>query len=501
MPLPRYQPIRKKLRVSGPSLDDLDDNCLTRIISHALMLSRSREEEPFVGDNEKTERNLSLVSKRWYFLTQTLVSTYGVHEINLPNIRPSASYDIKLFRAVQPKLLKYKHIQIKGSLVGDNFIKLAMALDSARIERLDLLNMKVENVRQQLKSKLTRIPKQLPHLQVLTLTWSNSVKDDCSNELIWSIYERACGLRELRMYLVDDKANGISANEMSRTRGPIQSSFVEMLYVLAKNSNNHQYTHPYLTKIVFKRSASPSNDQFSTNCDYSRLIKHVLSKERSIYQVDTNDSAIIEHLIKSSDRLCTRRDLSSLTLSAPIKSLDLLSQLIKLQNLGTDYLSIVIDNIDLIGDVSSVIENFKLNRHKCARCQLNLYLKDQKVPDCEDKVKNLTHISRLADVIVYINALQRISIDCCHLMWSTGRALQATPSLAGKCIFKITLQTYPIKPNVVNPCEITIPFGKCSQYKINPMREDITRHREILKSLKRDCYHQFVKSVRDNITS
>jgi hypothetical protein len=606
MPLPRYQPVKKKARIShSPSLDDIDDFCLSKIIAFALIQAKSRQDEPYVGDNGITERNLSLVSKRWYFLTQTQVGDHGVHKINLEEalkreikqqkattrmtggivntvaktprrlgpagigastatgtrtpagsfkLRPNYGvlsqrnmtnaaalnhhqqqqqvakdgtcdgYNIKLFRAIQPKLLKYKHIQYCGSVNCDNFSKLMIALNSTRVERLDLLEVKIESAKSYLNNPKFFSPcmfKPLNHLKTLTYTITTSPKDDSTNALLWTIYQRAINLNELHVYLIEASDSSLTTTTTTTTAtistdnesGPkadqhcTGSTFMERLTSGQLHKSHHQ-----LTRVVFKKvSASSINEQgvlpappHVNKCSYSTLIKKVLSEEKSVTFLDTNDPSLIGYLIQASNRLCTKPELRKLILSCPIGSLELLQHLIRLQNLGTDYLSIVIDNFDQIGEVRSIVENFKLNRPERARCVLNLYLKDQKFTDCEDKVKNLIQLSRAADINVFISALQRISIDCCHLMWSTGRALQASMSSmdsVGKCIFKITLQTYPVKPNTVNPFEITIPFGRCAQYKISSTREDVVRHREILKSLKKDCYHQFVKSVRENNTT
>lgn len=497
MPLPRYQSVRKRIKVAGPSLDDLNDYCLSKIISYALGTSKLRESEPFVGDNGRTEKNLSMVSKRWYFLTQTQVGTHGVHRIDVkPNQKTSSlrsNYDIKLFRQLQPKLLKYKHIQIKGSLTVDDFIKLVVTLDSTRVERLDLLRVRIENAKSCTKAQLSLIPNRLLYLKVLTLTWSNDSRDDDSNALLWTVFERTHCLKELHLFISDDKLDALVSmtNDANRARGLYQQTPKILI-----QSNSPQ--HPYLDKVIFNKSKS---ERITTRYDYSVLIQEILTIEKTVSTVETNDGMLIEHLIKSSDRICTKLNLKSLTFTSPELCLNSLEKLIRLQNLGTNVLSIVVDGFDLVADIKLALEDFKLNRPKGASCKLNLHLKDQKYSDCEDKVKSLAHLSRLADVTVHISALQRISIDCCHLMWSTGRAIQSNSmDSSGKCIFKITLQTYPIKQNTVNPCEITIPLGTCSQYRINSTKEDVARHREIMRSLKRECYHQFVKSVRDNVS-
>lgn len=605
MPLPRYQPLKKKAKVVGASLEDLDDSCLSRIIAHALEQSKARDEEPYVGDNGKTERSLSLVSRRWYFLTQTQVADHGVHKIDLdatlrrasdarqatsrpnaanlslagtlktprriglhassaftnsktpggpasarkrlpygvlsqrnltvtngnqrpatnrnsPNGPAAPTYDIKLFRAIQPKLLKYKHVQLAGSLSMENLDKLLVALNSARVQRLDLLKLKVENARSPPLIGASGTIEHLSHLRELTCTWANNLKAETSNALLWGIYERATNLRELQVYLIDDcnskasstsGANNLNANTNNDSQQSNDSTQSAPATSQCTTSNFNgelvaplmSRAHPHLLRVVFERllpaAMEPSQHIPAINCEYSILIKRVLGQERSILSLDTNDCSLIEYLIQASNRICTKHELQLLRLTHPIRSLEMLQRLVSLPNLGTNYLSIVIDNVDQMSDVKASLENFSPARKSRARCQLNLYLRDQKFTDSEDKVKHLISLCRLADVNVYISALQRISIDCCHLMWSTGRALQAmgtVESPPGRCIFKISLQTYPIKANTVNPCEITIPFGKCSQYRISSSREDIIRHREIMRALKRDCYHQFVKSVRDN---
>lgn len=581
MPLPRYQPVKKKPKISAPSLDDLDDFCLAKVIAHALTQSKWRQEEPYVGDNGATERRLSLVSKRWYFLTQSQVGQFGVHRIHLEEVLkresrprpvrtagivsttvktprrpppmglasgiaapagartpagsfklrpnygvlsqrnltggPPASqlaattegYDIQLFRAIQPKLLKYKHVQLCGTITSDNFGKLLIALGSSRVERLDLLGVKIENAKCALNNpKLfaSAMLNSLSNLDTLTYTISTSSKDDPTNALLWTIYQRAINLRELQVYLneVNPSAETVGFDGGPNGDQTVTKSFIEQLI----SSKQHR-SHYHLARIVFMRLAPAIGNELASSptvdysANYSALIKKVLAEEKSVASLDTNDPSLMSYLIQASNRLCTRPSLRRLILSCSVGTLELLEQLIRLQNLGTEYLSLVLDNFEQIGEVKVIMDNFKLNRPAHSRCVLNLYLKDQKFTDCEDKVKNLVQLSRSSDINVYISALQRISIDCCHLMWSTGRALQAMSSLdsAGKCIFQITLQTYPVKPNTINPFEITIPFGRCSQYKISSIREDVVRHREIMKSLKKDCYHQFVKSVRESNSS
>lgn len=548
MPLPRYQPVRKKPKVNGLSLDDLDDYCLSKIIGHALSLSSCRDGESTVRDNGRTERNLSLVSKKWYFLTQSQISTCGVHKIHLDKIsrakaapaaaaptatpktvssisygtlarRPGvlmqrntpsrrnatsfvanipqrgtkpldSTYNITLFTSIQRKLLKYKHIHIDGTLTCDEFKKLIVALDANRIEQLHL-RVKIEKDRTQAK-EFAVIPKQLCYLERLTLLWSSDKKEEYSNGLTWTVYNRAIKLRTLEIYLNEDD----SAESVVRNR----RDSVEKISTKFSHERTSDIPHRHLNKVVFNRS---SNTSPPNHCAYTSLIRNVLMKEDSIYQVDTNDNKLIEHLIISSDRICTTRELRFLRFLTPIKSIDLLAQLLKSSSLGTEQLSIMTDNIDHLDEVRLAMENFRFARHEDAQCQLSLSLKDQKFQDCEDKIKNLVHLSRMSNLIININVQQRVSIDCCHLMWSINRALQSS-DISGNCLIKIKLQAGPglIKPSgTIFYSEITVPLGRCSLYKINQNLEDIARHREILKSLKKDCYHQFVKSVRENVTS
>jgi hypothetical protein len=111
------------------------------------------------------------------------------------------TYDIRLFRALQPKLQKFKHIQLCGSISSDNFSKLLVALSSARVERVDLLEVKVENAKSYLRNpKLCAsgmFSKPLDHLEILTYTITTSPKDDSTNALLWTIYERAINLEQL----------------------------------------------------------------------------------------------------------------------------------------------------------------------------------------------------------------------------------------------------------------------------------------------------------------
>lgn len=294
---------------------------------------------------------------------------------------------------------------------------------------------------------------------------SGSADDRCLSKIIGAALSQSC-LRN------DEPANG-SENQVS-------------------NSGNNDRWH---------------EDTFADG--YSTLVRSKALKGKTMYQLETNDSTLIEHLIKSADKICPNHVLKSFKLSTQLKNMDLFTKLMKSNKLGTSDLRISIDlsSLDLLREVRSAVEVFRKNRDPQAVCQLSLSVKDQKIPDCEDKIKNLVQICRLADVRVYVSSLQRISIDCCHLMWSTGRALQQQDTVnnnnnnkQGTCVFKINLKTYPLKQSTTNPSEITIPFGNNPEFTVDPKREDLAKHKDIMKSLKRDCYNQFVKSVRENNT-
>lgn len=585
MPVPRFQPVKKKLKIMSATFEDLDDYCLSKIIGHALAQSCLKDDEARTyKDNRMTEQNLSLVCKKWYFITQTLIGTYGVHNINLdwifkrtgamkvstgagnkikpmtfgterkpaliqrnfgsnrqvvsklplgaksqqvPQVKqPVDVHSLRLFRTIQPKLLKYKHIIFEGTLHVVEYMKLMVALDSARTERLEL-KIKIENPKS-LASDFTLIPDHMPYLEELTLHWSSGTSETNSNGLQWIIYDLATCLRKLKIYLEDDNNSDNNPNNgnfvrlpplgggttATKTTEPISIEQIANNFINSTSSALQQQaleskSHNHLYALTFNRTSGGG----SQNCKYTSLLRNVLVREATIDQVNTNDNALIEHMIKSQDRVSTRRILKGLRFLTPIKNLDLLAQLLRSKSLGTDRLSIKIDTIDHIEEVRLHMENFKSNRHESSSSQISLYMKDQKFPDCEEKIRSLVSLSRLADVVVYISAQQRISIDCCHLMWSVGRHLQAADSPPGRCLFKITL--YP-QQNLQAPgtatllnakngnsnsiCEITIPFGKSLHYKLNTNREDLARHREICKSLKKDCYNQFVKSVRDQLT-
>lgn len=556
MPLPRLLPtlqsVNKRQRFNNkPSLNDVDDYCLSKIIGYALALSSQVDSRASFGDNGRTEMNLSLVSKRFYFLTQTQIPIYGVHRINLNklsranasadekslptrsvsniayaplarrngvlmrknfnstnnlavtsttnqnHIANSSPYDIRFFHAIQPKLLKYNHLFLDGSLTCDNFLRLVVAIDAARIEQLGL-RIKVDRFNKSQIKQLISLPKFLLHLDRLKLFWSNENDNNQSNYLIWTLFNRSVHLKSLDIHLEDFKLDR-------------DIDFPEYHQEL-----KGLITHQHLNKIIFKRSISSrltltTDNQSSAVCGYTNLIRNVLLREQSVLDVETDDGLLIEHLIKSSDRLCTTRKLKTLRFLTPIKDIELLKKLFSSPDLGTHSLSVAIDNIELIDAIRASLENFRQVRlNETAICQLNLFMKDQKFVDLEDKIKSLISLSRMAELVVHINSQQRVSIDCCHLMWSIGRALQLQMNnqttfnhiAIVQCLFKITLQPSNLIGRVNPSCftQITIPFGRWTSYNLDPKREDPVRHREIMRSLKRDCYHTFVKSVRDNIS-
>lgn len=526
MPLPRYQPAKKKPKILSPSLDDLDDYCLTKIISYALILSRYSDQQSTVGgDSRKTEKNLSLVSRRWYYLTQTQVPSCGLHVIDLDKLvfsnkisnklskvgpqvpiarRPGGlvqknalrpayntnqqhlelcdTYSIDLFRQIQPQLMKYKHVQIDGTLSFDEFRKLVVAIDAFRIEEL-ILKIHVDKSKLPFKESM-HLPQRVSHLKKLVLFWSDDVKREYSNALTWTIFLRANHLKSLEIYL-DNKEPGFSI------KGPS-----EIISANFPSSSLEPSTHDQLDKITFVSSTCRSR----ADCVYTSLIKDILMRDVNVSRLDTNDDLLIQNLVKLAERVSTAREVKHLQFSSPVKDTKLLSQLIESRILGTKHLSIVIDNLDFIKELRGKLEYFQQTRTNWeARCQVSIHLKDQKFQDTDEKINNLNHISRLSDLTVYISAQQRVSIDCCHLMWSIGRALLALSGNAnGRCLFKIILQMNPTKNNLACS-EITIPFGKYTTYNLNADREDFARHKEIMKALRRDCYHSFVKSVRDNI--
>lgn len=519
MPLPRYQPVKKKAKFSGASIDDLDDYCLSKIISYALNLSRfSNDLSTVGGDSGATEKNLSLVSKRWYFLTQTQAASCGLHKIDLDKImsstpsektlRPAIAgprvpvpkgtgvltqknylippsnnnikqnyglqnvFDVNLFNKIRPRLMKYKHVQIDGSISHDEFRKLVIAIDAFRTEEL-ILNIKIDKAKMLPKESQIQLPQRLAYLEKLVLFWSNDPKCVLSNSLSWSIFLRANNLKSLEIYL--------NVSEDSKSMDcPLETKSDNFF------SSKPEIFHDRLNQITFEKSNCNSN----ADCIYSSLVRDVLIREQNICRLHTNDNILIEHLVKLAERISTARRLENLQYSSPLQDLNLLTQLLESELLGIRHLSIVVDNIELIKDLRGRIECSNV------KCQLSLHLKDQKFPDNDDKISNLSHLSRLAELTVHISAQQRVSIDCCHLMWSVGRALSSS---SGRCLFKITLHTNPVR-------NITIPFGDYSNsligygYGLNPIRDDFGRQREIMKAVRKDCYHSFVKGVRENAT-
>lgn len=562
MPLLRYQPVRKKVKVNhGSSLEDLNDYCLSKIIGYALTYS-SIQDSNLPCDNRKTEKNLSLVSKRWYYLTQAQVSFCGVCRIDLDRIgdpgcrenksstvtsniskisrikEPSVlvprnnnitcatvnravssygnnqlaaisnrsiptNFNIDLFRLLLPRFRKYRRIQLVGTLTCDEFRKLIVGLGATQVEQLHL-DITVKNDRTS-AIDFAIIPKQLGHLERLILIWSYGRDREFTNALMWTVYLRACNLKTLEIYLKDEdgeQTNQISQNTIIANKSN-ETNAIERIANKYLDISNH-LPHHFMSKLIFNRSQTTTNCNNSnqTKCDYTSLMKSVISSEKSLSYVDTNDKSLIEYLILSSDRICTKRTLKHVKFSSDISDTNLLGKLLTNGSLGTDHLSLVLNSLDQLDDIKIKLEEFHSNRHEFTSCHLSFHTKDQKFSDIEDKIKNLAYISKLAQVIVYVSCQQRVSIDCCHLMWSIGRSLQssstATDADQANCIFKILLQTNPSKLSSYS--EITVPFGKRPLYKINQNREDLIRHREVIKSLRKDCYNSFVKSVRDNIT-
>lgn len=524
MPLPRYQPLKRIKISSGPCISDIDDACLTKILGYVLEFSSLRDENhSTVGDNGIAERNVSLVSKRWYFLTQTQIADRGVHRVNLDSLtkqiesksrkncaQPSFArgrilthssqntikpintisgdkthsindfYSIDIFRKLQPRLHKYKHILFEGSLPTNEFKKLIVALDASRTEQLSL-SVSVEKRLSLMKDRIL-LPIELRHLEKLTLNWNLDKRSSYSNEMTWRVYKRATNLKIFELHaqatsaIILDERPFINSIEPDPISSPLE--------------------HQHLQRIVF----TWSSDEQGIECPILPLVKNILQSESSVTEVETNDPIFIEYLIKSSDRVCTTHTLKNLKLSSPIRDINLMTELLQSNTLGTERLSIETDDIELLDEVRLAMEHFKPSRSMDASCRLVFAFKDQKFTDSEDKIKTMVHLSRLADLVFSVESQQRISIDCCHLMWSVGRAIQTgkqpTDVSTGRCLFKIT--TIGINPNKIT--EVTVPFGQCRNYSINASREDLNRHREIMKSLKKDCYHQFVKSVRGNLT-
>jgi len=180
---------------------------------------------------------------------------------------------------------------------------------------------------------------------------------------------------------------------------------------------------------------------------------------------------------------------------------DTFVKLFKLMNAAKieqlDLLDVQLEDGPRLEENSKMLQRCK----KEQRLRLNMHLRDQKYSDPEEKVRYLVQWSKLADLTVCISALQRISIDCCHIMWSTGRLILNDKGLACNVVFRISLQTFGTKNGAKNYCELTIPFGPSPRYELNSGTEDPTRHRDILRAIMRGCYHTFVKCVRDYNTT
>lgn len=562
MPIPRRQ-IATVKRIysyqtsarSNCSLNELDDYCLSKIIGYALGYASMRDDEdsPSTGDNGRAERNLSLVCRRWYHLTQMQAQIHGVHRVyltpkvttmhaatlrrpdtvfkrNLPimlththhNRRRSpifhhnsskhsgrssltnhhtTSHDTRLLRAIRPKLLKYNHLIFEGRLSCSDLRVLINAIDSARIELLQL-DLSVERDATT-PDEFANMPRTLSSLRKLVLFWNTDAKSDLSNGLTWTIYKRAINLQSLELYLKDDKPSVLMTPGKASNGAPTPTR-KDAIERIAKKymriESFHIAPHTSLTQLIYKRGLC---DEWSTECQVTSLMKAVVTSEQSIQELDTNDGRLIEHLIECSKRVCTTNTLRRLQFLRPITCIELLSRIIMTSSLGTDHLAVALDNDERLDEVRAALDCFRSRRHERSVCVLRLYLRDQKTSNLEDKVKNLIHLSRLTDLMIYIIAQNRVSIDCCHLMWSVGRALQVSIGQNGMrpskgCLFRVLVQSPPAQ---MYHTEITVPFGQCGSYKINARREDIARRREIMRSVKKDCYHSFVKSVRDNIVS
>lgn len=397
MALPRYLPLRssnrstKKNKVPKRSLDELDDYCLAKIIEHVIRMSKTKQSEPFAGDTGDVEKNLSLVSRRWYMLTQTLIGSSGCHRINVDH------------------LFKMEENRISPNEKIVNFETTKMPLKSFNGS---LVNLNA--------SKIGKIPARANQNSALAR----------SRRLATSAY------------LMPKDYGNIA----------VAPSFLEPPKTASKNINK----------------STPPNTAASIASQDLKIFRAIQPQLLKYKHIQITGTLTGDNFIK----------LLQLMNMAKIERLDLLD--VKLENEPT-------------------LENHRLLK-RCKREQkleLNLHLRDQKYADPEDRVRYLVQWSRLANLTVHIGAIQRISIDCCHIMWSTGRTILAQKDLPCNVVFKITLQTYPIKPNTLNPCEITVPFGQQPNYELNKKREDPNRHRDILRAIMKGCYHTFVKCVRD----
>lgn len=313
--------------------------------------------------------------------------------------------------------------------------------------------------------------------------------------------------------------------------------------------------HRFLTsfEFIFKNTTTSSNSDSadtSNNSDktspvvglvqqYVDLITAVLNFESSIKRLKTNELSIIEHLLQSKDiESDDIYELNILEISSPIRSLSFLTLLFESDFLTNKRLSVIIEDVNYVSNLVSLLEQHdkysipqqsldiqQLRKKTTAPlsssflddrdtdqqffcCQVQLHLIDQKMAYIEEKVGHLANLCRLASVEVFISLnqqqqqQQRLSIDCCHLMWSLGKALQILD--CGMCLFRInSSQLYGKAHTITNQSTqnnslLTIPFGKCRGYTISLRREDMTRRKGIIKAIKKRCYNEFLKNVRDN---
>lgn len=452
------------------------------------------------------------------------------------------NYDIGLFLSLMPKLRKYNHLILGGKLKCDQLRKLLIALDATRVERLELkLTVQRDDT---LPSLFALMPERLGHIRELSFCWhaDSPSRATCnySNALNWTIFQRAVCLRRLAIYLQETEAP-TESNIIDRQQQQIdnQPSYFEPagynsinnLYQSTKSTTTNPIeticadylkrcfpkgfsSHPELRRLVFYRNMTGGATGDTTNdagtkstpvqqsSQYSQLVKHVLSRATHLDYFETNDSQVIEHLLELSKRVCTRVAIRELKFAQLITDMKLLQDLLDLR---TESLSLAFESLDQVGDILNLLEQhlFSSQHHlvplASTRCRLRLNMRDQKFTDAEDKIKRLSQLCRLAELTIRVASHMRVSIDCCHLMWSVGRSLSQYGSV--NCLFRIYLQTSVNVNSTKAYTEISVPFGDRLDYKINSTREDPARHREILRALKRDCYHSFVKSVRDSVTT